>query len=474
MFQAMRFVANSNLNSAAGAVSKLVLVLIFVTPVIGQDLFVRITLTPDRRAQVSGSFSQSLAQRIGDRLHFLDSYAGISGLANRRSNLQLLSGTSQFSYTIDLKPLANQTAAAHVSWMTADNGLLMLDDMIPQVNARTAEVKLEVPDDWRIDTTETGNGVNVFHVADVEKAAFVLGKNRRQKLVRIGDVSLRFSMSGDWQFAEEDIGQTSSEIFSQYREIFGDAPARDFLIAYYPFPIKVASGNWEADTRGSTSVIVSSDMPFASQSPQRLHEQLRHEIFHFWMPNGVNLRGGYDWFYEGFALYTSAKVGVATNTIRFEGFLDVLSRAHAIDARSQRELSLVDSSRNRFAGANSQLYARGMVVAFLCDLAMLEKSRGKRSTADLLSKVYQKHRNLREPVDGNAAILETMAQWPELGPIAERFIEGGEPIDWASYLAHAGLTAVNSELKVSEKLSGRQKNLLDKLGYNSWRKLLVK
>ena len=171
------------------------------------------------------------------------------------------------------------------------------------------------------------------------------------------------------------------------------------------FPSRCSVGTWEADTRGSTITIVSSDMPFKTQSLQRLHEQLRHEIFHLWIPNGVNLSGNYDWFYEGFALYQSLKVGVAVNRIRFEDMLDTLSRAYNIDSMQSQKLSLIDASKNRWNGSNTQVYARGMLVAFLCDLALLEKSKGKLSTDDLLRDLYEAHRPTAPRQDGNAAVL---------------------------------------------------------------------
>ena len=115
-----------------------------------------------------------------------------------------------------------------------------------------------------------------------------------------------------------------------------------------------------------------------------------------------------------------------------------------------------------------------MVAAFLCDLAMLEKSRGKRSSADILRSIYQRYRNSQPRTDGNDAVLATMAEWPELVPIVERFIKGDAAIDWQAYIAYAGLEPTNKTtgrgLAVSEKLKGRQKDLLDRLGYNMWRK----
>jgi predicted metalloprotease with PDZ domain len=118
-------------------------------------------------------------------------------------------------------------------------------------------------------------------------------------------------------------------------------------------------------------------------------------MFHLWIPNGVNLTGNYDWFYEGFALYESLKLAVRMNRIGFADFLDTLSRAHTIDSAQSQRISLIQASANRFGGSNTQVYARGMLVAFLTDLAMLQQSKGKKSVDDLLRDLYRTHGNRR-------------------------------------------------------------------------------
>jgi len=216
-------------------------------------------------------------------------------------------------------------------------------------------------------------------------------------------------------------------------------------------------------------------MPFKSQSLQRLHEQLRHEVFHLWLPNGVNLTGRYDWFYEGLALYQSLKTGVALNRIRFDDMLDTLSRAHNIDSAQARKLSLIDASATRWAGQETQVYARGMIIAFLCDLILLRDSTGKRSAEDLFRKLFADHRPPAVPVEGNQAILRILDSYPALGPVVRAYVRGNERFDWTAELAAAGIVnEAPSGLQVASKLTGKQKTLLDKLGYNNWRKLTQK
>jgi predicted metalloprotease with PDZ domain len=301
---------------------------------------------------------------------------------------------------------------------------------------------------------------------------------RRERDFSTGNIRLKLNISDDWLFSDEEAGAMAASIFGEYERVLGSSPSGEFVISIRKFPIPVNVGNWEADTRGRSITLVSSDMPFKSQSLQRLHEQMRHEIFHFWIPNGVNLSGNYDWFYEGFALYQSLKVGVAVNRIRFDDFLDTLSRAYNIDTMQSKKISLIDASKNRWSGANTQIYARGMLVAFLCDLALLDKSKGKRSTTDLLRNLYERHRPPNAAQDGNAAILALLRSYSELIHVIDRNITGSESIDWAVLLKAAGLEAELKDqltnLKVTAKPSGRQKELLDKLGYNSWRKLSMK
>jgi predicted metalloprotease with PDZ domain len=116
-----------------------------------------------------------------------------------------------------------------------------------------------------------------------------------------------------------------------------------------------------------------------------------------------------------------------------------------------------------------------MLVAFLCDLALLSKSKGKRSVETLLQDLYAKHRKPAAPADGNTVVLTLLRSNPELVPIVNKYVTGVDKIEWTAELALAGIKDEDAgpvtSLRVMEKPRGRQKALLDKLGYNNWRKL---
>ena len=446
-------------------------------------------------AIVEGAFTNTESAKNITNFSFLKSYINIDNLGARFSEVALFDKAAQkvnyrkltdgeflaedgfqsWNYKANLSAPQNVSGLAHVSWISGEQGILMTGDLLPEFTEKTsARLTFELPAGWRISSVEKRAAENIFEVADVEKAVFYIGKNLRESEIVAGSAKFSLIMSGEWQVSQMEAVQTTQEIFAFYEKLFGGKSFGRGQIFLGKFPAEVSPDRWEAETRGASVTIFSSEMNFKTQSLQRLHEQMRHELFHFWFPNGVNLSGNYDWFYEGFALYQSLKTAVAMKRIRFEDFLDTLSRAHAIDSASRRRVSLIEASKNRWNGANTQVYARGMLVAFLTDIRLLQSSKGKISLADLLREIYQKH-NLATPrADGNTAVLNILESRAELRTMIESYIKAAETIAWQTDLEAIGIESATgnfaAKLKVKANPSGRQKDLLDKLGYNNWRK----
>ncbi len=267
----------------------------------------------------------------------------------------------------------------------------------------------------------------------------------------------------------------AAEIIETYRKLFGKPPSEKIQILLARFPQNTAFGRWEAETRGSTVTVLSSDMPFKTTSLQRLHEQMRHEIFHLWIPNDLALTGNYEWFYEGFTVYKALRTGLAINQIRFEDFLATLGEAFDADDFQMQKTSLLAASKNRWNRANSTIYGRGMVVAFLCDAAILKQSKGRRSIDDVFQRIYRDYRVPNNLADGNTAILKVLSDEAELAPIVENYIKKADKINWETDLESLGIETrkenLSTKLSVKAKLNKRQKDLLNELGYNNWRKI---
>lgn len=476
-----------------------------------QDLEVNIKFDAAKPEIVSIEGKRKAVTKPTSRnLSFLTSIAGQEISGERISNLKLFDSKGAvvpykrfmpgeyvaaadfvgWNYQVDITPPKDQKLMAHVSWMTKSTGILMLNDLLPQFARNENIISANIGFDisfrdpgfslWPIYTAVKKTGENTFITPKIDKATFYIGSwdgmAPLDPLFRKTPVSMYFL--DVFQFDHNDALNMAVEIYQDCQTYLGNA-LQPVTIGLVRFSDKATLDTWDAETRGRNITILTSDTSFKSQALQQLHEQLRHEIFHLWIPNGVNLSGNYDWFYEGFALYQSLKTGVALNRLRFDDYLDTLSRAYDVDKRLAQKLSLIDISKNRWAGDNNtRVYARGMLVAFLCDLALLEKSKGKRSVADILRKLYETHRPPAAETDGNAVVLSLLRSYPELTPLIDRNITGLESIEWNDLIKGAGLEAESADqttkLKVTAKPSGRQKDLLDKLGYNNWRKLTSK
>lgn len=460
--------------------------------IFAQEIAVKIKVISTNRISVEGSFKNETASFTN--WSFLQNYADVTNLADRIENLQTFDNKrnvvetkkinsanylasqkpSSWKYQVNLTPSAKLTDSAHSSWLTENRGLLMLEDLLPQFGKSVfAQISFELPNSWKIATSETSIN-QTFSVKDIENAVFLIGNDFRERTIQIDKTTISFVFADNWQFTDEEALAMADSILSEHKSIFKEFPTAKIQIILSPFPQENSNPErWRAETRGSTVTIISGSLPFKSQAVQRLHEQLRHELFHLWIPNSVNLSGNYDWFYEGFAIYQALRTGVELNQIRFDDFLNTLSRAYQMEQMMSEtnSFSLLEASSKRWTGSSNFIYAKGLAVAFLCDTAMLHE---KHNLKDVFRQIYQKHRFPNQIQDGNTAIVRILNSFPELRPIVQKFIEGKEKIDWENELNSVGIeqekTDFGFQLKVMANPNGRQKDLLDKLGYNQWRK----
>lgn len=465
----------------------------------GQDVSIRINLPANSTViEVEGSFLAR--ERIKFPRNFAFTKSGINTHPNAENIFDLIlydksdrsiptvklkageyladAEASKFSYKIDIGPTSHFTNKAHSSWVDREHGILMLRDLLPQMvsvgdKGLSAKIRLDLPNNWKVSTAERPDKDGKYEISNFETAVFIVGKNWRPHTIALDGVGVSFAIAGEWHFSDEESTALIGEILPELKRIFGEYPNEFVQITLVPAVNH--PGRWEAETRGNSVTIVSGDLAFKKPSLQRLHEQLRHELIHLWVPNRLALTGNYDWFYEGFSIYQSLKTGVALNRLSFDDFLETLSEAIRITNSQGPQISLIHGSKTRTSGANHSVYARGMLIAFLCDAAILSNSRGRRSVSDILRKVYENHRVPNDPQDGNMAILSILSAYHELQPIIMNYLEGTKTVGWDNYLRNVGIEQIpeksSARLKVLKKPTRRQKDLLDKLGYNNWRKI---
>ena len=382
---------------------------------------------------------------------------------------------SRFSYEMKLDPPAFVSDSPHVSWLTADRGLLMLADLLP-LPLTNAKVELLLPDGWKVSTSEEGNAAGVFEVADAERAVFAVGRDLRERRGRAGGTAFTLATAGEWAFSDAEAADSVGEILKLHQETAGGPALKRSLITLLPLPQQGAAGNlWSAETRGSAVVLVSGRLPSKLAARAQLDGALTHELFHLWVPNGLALGGEYGWFYEGFTNYVALRAGMRRGQLTFNDYLDALGRAYDSyrSARGPKEVSLLEASRRRWSGSAALVYHKGLLVAFLYDLTLTRQTGGKSSLDAVYRELYRRYARGERREDGDRAVTEILGGMGGMRDFVGRYVEGDTEIMLPALLGPLGLElkpgGARTHVGVADSLEPAQRELLRKLGYNEER-----
>ena len=441
---------------------------------------------------------------------FSDSYAGMVGLGSRAGNFKAFAANGsevsvrqiapgqfesdtaavRFSYQLNVTPPLNPLDAAKVSWVNGQGGLLMLRDVLPATYANRGAlgksnnrsqavlVTFQLPQGWRTSANGATKGINAFEFADTDTTVVAIGPNLRELTRKINDTSLLLVASGQWSFTDNEALDLAVKTYSAHRATIGASPSTTVMLTLFPFPRPTSPTMWTAETRGSTVVLLSGNLPSKVGALAQLSTPLTHEIFHLWVPNGLALDGDYDWFYEGFTVYEAARTAVRLGLLTFPEFLTAIGRAYdgyLATPESDRR-SLIEASKRRWAAGPSAVYSQSMLVAFLYDLQVRERSRGKRSVEDIYPMLFQKYgartnANIpRQAVDGNEAVISMLEANSAQRDFVGKFITSPAKIDLKQELAPYGLQVetlgLRTRVSTAEELTKQQRDLLRQLGYN--------
>lgn len=431
---------------------------------------------------------------------FRNVYANVMNLGERIENLELADAkgvaipvrrlapgeyeaeraATRFVYEMNLDAPLFDTDAAHVSWLTNERGFLLTGDLLPLAASEKglsktgAMVRFSLPPGWTISTTEQAGSDKWFEVADAERAVFFVGQNLREKHQRVGTMEFTYATAGDWAFSDEEALEMAASILKEHAGTFGGAPQQQSraLLVLAPFPRPTGADRWSAETRGATVTLLAGKSPSRTAALAQLSFPLAHELFHLWIPNALALDGDYDWFYEGFTLYQALCAAVKLNLLTFQDYLNAMGRAFDAyrSAQGRDELSLLAASERRWTVSPVLVYNKGMLAAFLYDLSLRQKTKGKRSLDDVYREMYRLHNATQSRMDGSRAALAALNNAGEMQELTRRYIESASAIDLPGAIAPFGLKVesfgARTRIAVAEQLSGAQRDLLGKFGYN--------
>jgi hypothetical protein len=435
---------------------------------------------------------------------FRDSYAGVLNLGGRIKGFRLFdekgaevatrqlapgqfrseTPATRFRYEVDLRPPQRSADASRVSWLTSERGLLMLRDLLPArgepaQGPERANLRLSLPPGWLAHINESENVRGEFEIADADLAVLAVGRGLRVSTATSSGLTLTLVLAGDWAFNDAEALELATKVLKTDRDMFGAWPSRRATLILFPFPQSSSStDNWTAETRGFSVTLLTGKLPSKVAALAQLSSPLTHEFLHFWVPNGLNLTGDYDWFYEGFTVYQAAQMAVRMGLLTFQEFLNAISRAYDgyFLSLDRDRWSLLEASKMRWTTGNYAVYAKSMLVAFLYDLNLRSLSHNKRSLDDVYRSIFREYGS--EPAragqgsDGSEAALKILGEYSGLQEFGRSLIANPAAINLAEKLAPFGLRVetlgLRTRIDVSDSLTRQQRDLLHDLGYNDY------
>jgi len=387
----------------------------------------------------------------GSEWSFRNAYAGVLGLAERVEQFRALgptgadlnakkiatgefrsnAGAETIEYVVKLPP-PGAPDVAHVSWIAGESGFLMLADLLPELLPDVV-VELTLPSGWTAQSVYEADKNGKIHVLQPEKTVFLIGRTLRKQSKRVGGGMLNFVVDGSWPFKDAVVLKAATKVLEKYLALTGFPLQSKPVVMLAPLPVATGSVKWRAETRGSTVVLLMEQQARVNNWAGQLGIIFTHELLHLWVPNALLLEGDYDWFFEGFTLYTALVTALELKFINKDEYLATLGRVYDAYLSRADDLSLIDASERRWTSGSSAVYDKGMLVAFLYDLAIRRDSGGKIWLGSLYKKLFAGLAT--QPANGNEAIIQLLSLTPAGADLAKSYIEGRRELDLKSLLA---------------------------------------
>ncbi len=458
-----------------------------------QTLQARIVVNPSTPAklQIQLEFPFEI-----DGVSFLNSYAGILGLAQRIGALEAASAAGEpvrvekaapgelrfarkvkkLAYEVDVTeptPLENMS---HISWVNRERGLLMPADVLPRVITTAGDfsivrISIEVPSGWTIRSNIDRDGNDAFVTSEPDKVVFLIGSNLAEASANFGSNKFRLITSGDWPFSGGEALRESRRILEEYARVTGVSLKSDSYLMLVPFPENTEQGRWTAEARGNAVVMLMPRRGSRKALIRRLGILLSHELFHLWVPNSLRLQGDYDWFFEGFTLYQALLTDVRLGFISFADYLETIGRVYVsyLSSRDANEQSLIEASEQRWTRSPSLVYDKGMLVAFIYDLTIRSRTNCKESISDVYKDLFRSHSTGQG--NANEIIIRLLSGRGGMDAFVKNYVEGRGDLDFEAQLLRYGLQFRPNEARprfgLSTNLMKEHKELLGCLGYKS-------
>lgn len=352
---------------------------------------------PTPTSVISFRNSAAGAMGLGERFERLEAELDGKQISVRKlapGEYQTDQKITRLNYEVNLTGPSQPVHWSHVSWLKADSGLLMLADLLPR-SAReaggVATITLNVPSHWNVGSNLSSKEPPTYVTVDPDKGVFLVGPSVRKRIGRTGATNLSVVRLGDWPFSDEDVLKIAGKLLEEYARVTGHTLRSEPVLMLLPYPGESGPERWTAETRGNAIVILIGNRASRKQLLAKLGIVLTHEIFHLWVPNELALAGDYDWFFEGFTLYQALRMALRLKLISFDTYLETIARVYDsyLSAPEADRMSLIEASERRWTTSSSLVYDKGMLSAFVYDLALKSATDCEQSLDDVYRRLFQ-------------------------------------------------------------------------------------
>jgi hypothetical protein len=386
----------------------------------------------------------------GSEWWFRNAYAGVLDLAQRVEQFRAFApdGTdlnarkiapgefradgvaTKIEYVVRLPP-PRASDVAHISWIARERGLLMLSDLLPE-HLPGLQVEFSLPSGWTAESAYEADASGKFHVRQPEETVFLIGKSLRKQAKPVAFGRFSFVVNGNWPFKDEVVLQAATKVLDRYFSLTGVSLPAKPVVLLARLPVATGSVKWRAETRGSTVVLLMDPQAKIKNWAGQLGIIFTHELLHLWVPHALLLEGDYDWFFEGFTLYTALVTALELKFINREEFVATLGRVYDSYLSREDGFSLIEASERRWTTGNSTVYDKGMLVAFLYDLEVRRAAGGKRWLGSLYKELFARP---VLPDNGSEVIIKLLSSTPAGADLAKSYIEGKRELELKPLLA---------------------------------------
>ena len=432
-------------------------------------------------------------------LRFLDRFAGIENLSQRVSTLRikdendqrllpemssnglyrfLSRNSSVIKVNFEMR-LSQVSGAARdpgnyalTSSLSRETGFFLLSDLLPEIcisnqcQNNNLQLFLQPPAEWSAASTESKTD-DFYTISDWRKTTFFIGKLRR-KTLQVNQMTVEVAIAGEHSIRDEEVMNIAKAIADEQSKMLGITNKNNYLVTLAPFPIPITGLRSSALTRGRTVIMMMNAEPNEKLALKHFQKHLAHEMFHYYLPEGFNVRENFDWFWEGFTRYIALLTLHRLRMFDLPAMLEEMSYEYQFYASNplRNKLSLVDLSPEKFANPASYelIYHKGTLVAWLYDLELRTQTDGRKNVLTVIRDLNQIYGNFQKEM-GNREIIEVLATAAKLDSFMNDYIKGTKEIDLTDRLKKYGLSVEGnmSRLSIKPKWSKKQQALIEGL-----------